>query len=102
MNIKGKITKVALLAISGIVLVLFAVFVYVNNDLGSDQFSKIFKKNTVTKLPTNSSDGELNTYDNVNREQVSDSNTNQPQSDTEVDAIFEVEEPVDNFDDLVD
>lgn len=98
MNIAGKITKGVLFAVGGVVLVLFAVFIYINNDLGSGQFVKRVQQEVVGKLPV----VPVKEDDNGAGSKVDQTDVTQTQSDAQLDAVFEKDEVVDNFDDLVE
>lgn len=101
MNIAGKITKGVLFATGGIGLVLFAVFIYINNDLGSSSFVKSVEKEVVGNLPGYQVTGDGSVQDD-SVIMLNETDVSQPQSDAQLDAVFDFEEPVDNFDDLVE
>jgi len=104
MNFYGKVTRSVLISISVLALALFAAFIYINNDLGADNFRKMFEKKVVSKLPTvqdksqgsESQDGKLEKVD------FDKSNVEVAESDNDLEKVFSTEEQVDNFDDLVE
>lgn len=96
----GKITKGVLFAVGGVSLVLFAAFIYVNNDLMPSSVKQKVQTEYLGKLPiipgVPSEKGvDSRSSDAANVQ--SDANL-----DSDLDSSFNVEEPVDNFDDLVD
>jgi len=86
MKTNVKLTRVVIIAIVGLVLVLSATFFYINNDLNISKMKKV--GNVVSKLePTDLAEAGVD--------------VSELQEEASLDAVFNVEEPVDNFDDLV-
>ena len=92
----GKVTKGVLFAIGGIALVLFAAFIYINNDLGPSAIRQTLEKEVISKLPVIPG-----TSDSVKESQKT-SDATKAESDSNLDSAFNADEPADNFDDLVD
>jgi len=92
----GKITKGVLFAIGGIALVLFAAFIYINNDLGPSAIRQTIEREVISKLPVVPGTPSENQVD------LESSDVAKPESDANLDAVFNADELVDNFDDLVE
>ncbi len=92
----GKIKRGVLFAVGGIALVLFAAFIYINNDLGPSSVRQTIEREVVSKLPPVPG---VPVRDQVD---LDSSDVVKPESDSELDAVFNVDEPEDNFDDLVE
>jgi len=92
----GKITKGVLFAIGGIALVLFAAFIYINNDLGPSAIRQTIEREVISKLPVVPGTPSENQVD------LESSDDAKPESDSNLDAVFNADEPADNFDDLVE
>jgi hypothetical protein len=85
----GKTTKTVVLSVVGIALVLFAAFIYINNDLNTGKVRPVAEKESVSTLP-------------VVPGKTAKSDVTAADSDKELDSVFNQNEVVDNFDDLVD
>jgi hypothetical protein len=94
----GKITRGVLFAFCGLALALFAAFIYINNDLGSANLARTFEKEFIGKLPVVPGNGD----ELVEEIKVDESDVTVSESDAELDAVFDTDEMVDNFDDLVE
>lgn len=94
----GKVTKGVLFALGGIALVLFAAFIYINNDLGPSAIRQTIEREVISKLPVVPGVPSENQVDLED----SDSYVTKSDSDSDIDAVFNEDEPEDNFDDLVE
>lgn len=92
----GKIKKGVLFAVGGIALVLFAAFIYINNDLGPSAIRQTIEREVISKLPVVPGTPYEKQID------LEDSDVAKPESDADLDAVFNADEPADNFDDLVE
>ena len=98
----GKIKKGVLFAVGGMALVLFATFIYINNDLGPSAIRQTIEREVISKLPvlpgTAYDEGKIN----LGEVKLENSDVAKPESDADLDAVFNADEPADNFDDLVE
>ena len=92
----GKVTKGVLFAIGGIALVLFAAFIYINNDLGPSAIRQTVEREVISKLSV------VPGVPTENQVDLTGSDVTKTESDSDLDAVFNADEPADNFDDLVD
>lgn len=92
----GKIKKGVLFAVGGMALVLFAAFIYINNDLGPSAIRQTIEREVISKLPA------VPGVPTENQAGLTGSDIAKPESDADLDAVFNADEPADNFDDLVE
>ena len=92
----GKVTKGVLFALGGIALVLFAAFIYINNDLGPSAIRQALEKEVISKLPV------VPGTPSEKQSDIENSNVTKTEPDSDLDAVFNADEPADNFDDLVE
>ena len=81
--------KIAILIIIGVVLVLSAVFLYINNDLSVSKARKVVNNSSKVETINTASSGQQ------------DKSTDTTSEEASLDTVFGVEEPTDNFDDIV-
>lgn len=98
----GKVKRSLVLVISGIALVLFAAFIYINNDLVLSQITQKIQKVTEQGSLSEGLNGDEEGISTPKGDLEKNEDVSTPQSDASLDSIFSKEEPVDNFDDLVE
>lgn len=81
--------KIAILIIVGIALVLSAAFLYINNDLSVNKVRKVANDSNKVETTDTASSGQQ------------DKSTDTTSEEASLDTVFGVEEPTDNFDDIV-
>ena len=81
--------KIAILIIVGIVLVLSAAFLYINNDLSVSKARKVVNDSNKVETIDTAGSGQRDKSTDITSEEAS------------LDTVFGVEEPTDNFDDIV-